>query len=97
MTKRELNPVLLKIAEECAETIQLCSKCIFYGIDNVSPKASNMEKQSNKELLIEELGDIMANMMVLIDNTDAGITREDVYKRANEKYVKLENYLPEAK
>ena len=96
MKPRNTEKVLLKIMEEAGEVIQICSKCIFYGVDNVSPKPSNLHQQSNKELLIEEMGDIIANFRVLIDNTDAGITWGDVNLRADNKYIKLENYLPEA-
>lgn len=95
MKKRELNGVLLKIAEECGETVQMCAKCIFYGVDNVSPKNGN--KQSNREKLVEELGDLMANIEVLIKFTDSGITKADIKARKEEKIIKLEKYLPEAK
>lgn len=97
MTPRDTTAVLLKIMEECAETIQICSKCIFYGVDNVSPKVSNLDKQSNGELLVEELGDIMANVKLLVENTNSGITYEAINTRKDEKYPKLESYIPEAK
>lgn len=93
MTNRDLNGVLLKIAEECGETVQIISKTMFYGLGSYSPK--DLVKQSNKEKLIEELGDILANIEVLIKYTNCGITYEDLYSRKDEKILKLEKYLPE--
>lgn len=95
MTKRDLGASLLKIAEECGELTQMCFKCIFYGMDNTSPKNGNTK--TNREKLIEEIGDLMANVKLLIDDTDAGITFKAIYDRAVAKYKRLENYIPEAK
>ena len=94
MEKRNLNAVLTKIMEECGETVQICSKCIFYGAGNTSPKGGNT--RTNKEKLIEEMGDILANFKVLIDDTDIGITWDEAWARADAKYPKLEGYLPKA-
>jgi len=96
MTNRSPVMVLTKIMEECGEVTQICSKILFYGIDNVSPKADNPSKASNREKLIEELGDVMANMKVLVENTDLGITWLEILSRRDAKYIKLENVLPEA-
>ena len=93
---KNLNLVLTKISEECGEVTQICSKIIFYGIDNISPKADNTNKASNRDKLIEELGDVLSNMKVLIEHTEAGITWDDVYTRRDTKFNKLMDYiLPE--
>lgn len=94
MKKRNLTYSLIKIAEECGEVVQMCSKCIFYGIDNVSPKGGNT--RTNRDKLIEELGDVLANIKLLIEDTDSGISKEDVLARRDEKYAKLDQIIPEA-
>ena len=95
MEKRDLNLVLTKIMEECGEVIQICSKCIFYGLDNTSPKDGNIK--TNRDKLIEEIGDVFANIQVLVEDTDSGIISDDFVERAAFKYSKLEHYLPKAK
>ncbi len=95
MKNRRPSMVLTKIMEECGEVTQICSKIIFYGLDNVSPKADNPTKASNRTKLIEEMGDVIANFKMLVENTDLGITWPEIDARMNEKYAKLEHILPE--
>lgn len=94
MKLRNLNMALTKVMEELGETAQICSKIIFYGYDNVSPKRN--DGKTNRNLLIEEMGDIIANFNVIIKDTEIGITWEEIMERADAKYVKLEGYIPEA-
>lgn len=95
MEKRNMNMVLTKISEECGEVTQMCSKVIFYGIGNTSPKPLG-NRRTNREKLIEEMGDVLANFKVLIEDTGALITWEEVWARADEKYKKLEFIIPKA-
>lgn len=92
--KRNTNMALVKLMEECGELTQICSKIIYYGADNYSPKKKN--PLSNREYLIEEMGDVLALIQVLILDTDLNISKEDVFDRRDRKYIKLEGYIPEA-
>lgn len=94
MNKRNANYALIKLMEEAGEMIQLCSKVIYYGIDNVSPKGGNTH--TNRDKLIEEMGDVLALMKIIVNDTDLDISMADVKKRRDEKYIKLEGYIPEA-
>ena len=51
------------LQEECAEVIQIVSKCRRFGIDELHLK----EGVKNRELLNEEIGDILAIVDYLID------------------------------
>ena len=51
------------LQEECAEVIQIVSKCRRFGIDELHLK----EGIKNRELLNEEIGDILAIVDYLID------------------------------
>lgn len=93
MAKRDLNICLIKLAEECGEVVQIACKSFRYGLDNLKPGKTG----TNRELLIEELGDIIAYMKILVLDTDAGITESDIAKRCEEKYnqIKEKNIVPE--
>ena len=94
MKQRNSNMALVKLAEECGELIQICSKTIYYGKDSRSPKKK--DSVTNRELLIEEMGDVLALIKIITNDTDLGISMADIKKRRDEKYVKLEGYIPEA-
>ena len=93
MKKRDLNICLVKIAEECGEVVQIACKSFRYGLANLKPGKSG----TNRELLIEELGDVVAYMRLLIEDTDCGITESDIAERCEEKYkqIKEKNIVPE--
>ena len=95
MAKRDLNICLIKLAEECGEVVQVACKAHRYGLDNFKPGKTG----TNRELLIEELGDIQAYQKILIEDTDSGVTYEAINQRCNEKYeqIKLNNIVPEVK
>lgn len=80
---RDLNICLVKIAEECGEVTQVACKAFRYGLDNWKPGKTG----TNRALLIEELGDILAYTRILVDDTDSGILMDDIVKRADEKYA----------
>lgn len=52
------------LAEECAEVIQIKSKIVRFGMDDVWPARG----MSNREALEQELGDVLALAEVLIVN-----------------------------
>ena len=93
MKKRNLNICLIKIAEECGEVIQVACKAHRYGLDN----KKNGKHGTNRELLIEELGDIYAYLKILVEDTDSCITYEEINQRCSKKYeqIKLNDIVPE--
>lgn len=52
------------LAEECAEVIQIKSKIVRFGMDDVWPARG----MSNREALEQELGDVLALVDILIGN-----------------------------
>jgi NTP pyrophosphatase (non-canonical NTP hydrolase) len=88
-TSTQVNTLskLLKLAEECGEAVQMCSKYIENGAHNYSPDDSL--KQTNKTLLSKEVGDILA----VIDHLEeAGILDTfTVEQQRGIKYWKLHN------
>ena len=95
MKKRDINMTLIKVAEECAEVTQMVSKIIYNGLDSISPKPSNHKKQTNRDLLIEEIGDVLANIKILVEYTNAKIHWDGILARRDEKVLKLMNIIPE--
>lgn len=53
------------LQEECAEVIQAVSKCRRFGIDNYKPG----KPKSNREHLEDELGDLLAMIDILIEDS----------------------------
>jgi NTP pyrophosphatase (non-canonical NTP hydrolase) len=90
---RDLNICLIKIAEECGEVVQIACKSHRYGLEHTKPSKGT----SNKELLIEELGDVLAYIKVLVEDTSSNITYDDLNKRRMTKYnyIKEKNIVPE--
>ena len=62
MDKRD-ELLLMMLAEECAEVIQLVSKIYRFGLESYHP--SDPEKVSNLILLQNELGDVNAIVHLL--------------------------------
>jgi len=52
------------LAEECAEVIQIKSKIVRFGMEDVWPARG----MSNREALEQEIGDVLALVEVLIGN-----------------------------
>ena len=82
----EKNLKLLQ--EECAEVIQIISKCLRFGMHDVNPKDTC--KWSNKMRLEQEIGHVMAFMQILIDN--GLIQQEGVLSGADHKFRKLKKH-----
>lgn len=70
--------------EECAELIQAISKVRRFGIDNV------YDNKSNREQLIEEIGDVYAMIQLLESVFD--IDKVKVTYRVSTKFDKLKKY-----
>lgn len=61
----EESEILNLIAEESAEVIQIVSKINRFGFDSCHPK--DPEMKTNRDLLVEELGDLIALVDIAID------------------------------
>ena len=85
---RDTKTVMAVLQEECAEVIQAVSKINRFGMDSVWQGASN------KQHLITEIGDVIAIIGVLLDETDINITDEEIQKAVDAKYEKLKIFLP---
>ena len=84
MNKKEIE-VLDILQEECAEVIQMVSKCRRFGIDQQHLKAD----KPNREKLTEEIGDLLAmiNLCItynIVDQTKIILAQENKYKKLKE-------------
>lgn len=62
MNKQE-NEIMDILQEECAEVIQMVSKCRRFGIDNTHLKSG----ESNRARLTEEMGDMLCMVKLAQD------------------------------
>jgi NTP pyrophosphatase (non-canonical NTP hydrolase) len=85
---RNREQVMGILTEECAEVIQAVSKVNRFGLE------SEWEGITNKQSLITEIGDVIALIKVLLDDTDINITDEEIQLAVNAKLKKLEIFLP---
>jgi NTP pyrophosphatase (non-canonical NTP hydrolase) len=85
---RNREQVMGILTEECAEVIQAVSKVNRFGLE------SEWEGVSNKQSLITEIGDVIALIKVLIEETDINISIDDVQLAVEAKLEKLEIFLP---
>ena len=76
------------LQEECAEVIQAVSKINRFGRD------TEWQGVTNKEHLAVELGDLIAVIKILVEETDINITTDDLELAVEAKLNKLEMYLP---
>lgn len=77
--------ILNILQEECAEVIQMVSKCRRFGIDQRHLKAD----KPNREKLTEEIGDLLAmiNLCIsynIVDQTKIIVAQENKYKKLEE-------------
>jgi NTP pyrophosphatase (non-canonical NTP hydrolase) len=72
--------------EECAEVIQAVSKCFRFGLDNVKPG----KPKTNREHLEEEIGDLLA-MIEILEN-ESIISRTGVIQAKIAKIDKLKQW-----
>jgi NTP pyrophosphatase (non-canonical NTP hydrolase) len=85
---RNTKEVMSVLQEECAEVIQAVSKVNRFGLE------SEWEGVTNKQSLITEIGDVIALIKVLIEETDINISIDDVQLAVEAKLEKLEIFLP---
>ena len=76
------------LQEECAEVIQAVSKINRFGLD------AEWQGITNKQALVIEIGDVLALIGVLLDETDINISDDDLQKAIDAKYEKLKIFLP---
>ncbi len=86
--KRNQQQVLGVLTEECAEVIQAVSKINRFGLDN------EWNGVTNKQSLITEIGDVLAIIIVLMEETDINISRADIDAAIEKKINKLKEFLP---
>jgi len=74
------------LQEECAEVIQMISKCRRFGIDTVHLKAG----QANRKCLTDEMGDLLAMIDLMIEH--GVVTVEGLNAAKQEKFNKLKKW-----
>lgn len=79
------NEVLSILQEECAEVIQAVSKINRFGL------SSEFQGLSNRERLVNELGDVMAMIYCLIEVVDF-VKEEEVILASDRKVEKLKQW-----
>lgn len=84
---KNLNLTILM--EECSEVIKICSKIKRFGIDNHDPET----KVTNKEELLNEIGDLHAMLAIVSD--DYEFSHAEIDDRAQLKFDKLIQYYSE--
>jgi NTP pyrophosphatase (non-canonical NTP hydrolase) len=85
---RDTKEVMAILQEECAEVVQAVSKINRFGLE------SSWQGVTNKEALITEIGDVLAVILILLEQTDINITEEEVFAAIEAKNKKLEEFLP---
>jgi NTP pyrophosphatase (non-canonical NTP hydrolase) len=85
---RNTKEVMAILQEECAEVIQAVSKINRFGRD------TEWQGVTNKQHLAIEIGDLIAVIKILVEETDINITMEDLETAVETKLNKLELYLP---
>lgn len=82
----KVQEILDILQEECAEVIQNISKCRRFGMENVYLKGEGTQRDQ----LVKELGDVLAMIELLIENTN--ITTEELELAKRNKFVKLHHW-----
>ena len=76
------------LQEECAEVVQAVSKVYRFGLDN------SWNGVTNKQALITEIGDVLALIDILVNETDINISPEEIINAVETKKEKLKLFLP---
>jgi NTP pyrophosphatase (non-canonical NTP hydrolase) len=80
------NEIMDILQEECAEVIQMVSKCRRFGIDNTHLKAG----VSNRARLTEEIGDLQAMIDLCI--IYGLVDKDEVDRASDDKIAKLKQW-----
>lgn len=86
--KRNTQTVMAVLQEECAEVIQAVSKINRFGMHG------EWQGVTNRQALITEIGDVLAIVNVLLEETDINISMEEIDVAIENKLNKLKGYLP---
>ena len=86
MMNKQVTEVMDILQEECAEVIQMISKCRRFGIDTVHLKAG----ESNRLCLTEEMGDVLAMIELMVEHGVVTTEGLDLAKQA--KFAKLKQW-----
>lgn len=84
-----LEELLIILSEECAEIQQAAIKCVRFGMDSV------YQDKSNRNNLESELGDFMAMMKLIMEETN--LSEENVMNAAEKKLIKVEKFMRNGK
>ena len=83
---KQITEVMDILQEECAEVIQMISKCRRFGIDTVHLKAG----ESNRKCLTDEMGDVLAMIDLMVEHDVVTVEGLDLAKQA--KFAKLKQW-----
>ena len=86
--KRNTQTVIAVLQEVSAEVIQAVSKINRFGMHD------EWQGITNRQALITEIGDVLAIIKVLMEETDINITENDLNVAIQAKLKKLEIFLP---
>lgn len=78
------HELLIKLMEECGETVQACGKIQIHGFE------SGYNGKTNREMLTEEMGDLLA--FIILSCNEGMTNRVAVCLRAMEKINKIHEY-----
>lgn len=81
---------LLILAEECSEVIKVITKTFRFGLDSKNPYIP--DSPTNKEELIQEIGDVMA-MVELLKDSALELTDDSLKIAKQKKIDKLNQWL----
>jgi NTP pyrophosphatase (non-canonical NTP hydrolase) len=84
MNKDQIKELMVITAEECGELTQACCKIYRWDIDSV------FDNSSNKQRLIDEAGDVMAMISIMVENNL--LTEQELNDRIDYKKRKLEKW-----
>lgn len=84
--KIDFIPILNKLQEECCEIGVEISKIRDWGLDSINP--FEPEKGTNRQRLINEIGDFLGMLSILVEQTDIGFDNSDLIESANKKIDK---------
>ncbi len=81
MNKEQIKELMVITAEECGELTQACCKIYRWDIDSIYADGSNRQR------LIDEAGDVMAMISLMVENDL--LTEQELDDRIHYKKCKL--------
>lgn len=84
----DLKDILGSLTEECAEAIQAVSKINRFGLDGKGPG----KEGNNREELIQELGDVMAVILILVSKYKGEFPPIPIGDGVKKKITKMKKY-----